>query len=548
MHNYCITARCDCVLDDLSALSPAALFLTIVASTIGAVCMLGICASGVSMLEEQVRRECLSTLLLACDQSAAKLLPVGSSWLVRALLLLSGLSSADAYSLAARDVGVYVPCITVRCARALEDLSSWPVGGILGLMACGLVASAALFACRPRSIAWQRVTAIASALLAVAALALPVAVELHPSRDCFAARPGRTDSCWDTKHAQCDFARTSWLFFSTCTRGTGVAMFDYADIVADSADSVVVLCNRFPDPTYAPTLARFQRRFPGKVYEGGASLVEGILRNHSITHVYALVNGDPGSAESKHLLAAQSKYSIILDIHAVFVNNPPFPAPVRNARISYSVPGKAPIVPHMVRLATTSRRGNLRSKLGFQNDTVFCSIGGASSFDIPFVRKLVCQIVTSPPASRPNRPRFLTANHKPFCERGAATVAWNATAIEATRFSLIHLPAFRNEYDKELFMNTCDAFLHARASGETFGLAVAEFSAMNKAVLAYYDPPSKAHLHILGRKALLYKDARSLETHIRAFSRARSSSMSWDVYTQQYNPKAVMRRFCHIFK
>eukprot|EP00966_Prymnesium_polylepis_P111312 2574578-Prymnesium_polylepis.1 len=223
---------------------------------------------------------------------------------------------------------------------------------------------------------------MASALLAVAALALPVAVELHPSQDnCFAARPGRTASCWDTMPAQCDFARTSWLFFSTCTRGTGVAMFDYADFVAYSADSVVILCKHFHDPSYATTLARFQRRFPGKVYEGDASLVEAILLNHSITHVYALVYGNSDSAEAKHLLAAQSQYSIILDIHAVFVNNPPFPPPVRNARISYSVPGKAPIVPHMVRRATTSSGENLRLMFDFQNDTVFCSSGGAMTND-----------------------------------------------------------------------------------------------------------------------------------------------------------------------
>ena len=44
MRIYCITVRCDCVLDDLSALSPAALFLTIFASTIAAICMLGMCA------------------------------------------------------------------------------------------------------------------------------------------------------------------------------------------------------------------------------------------------------------------------------------------------------------------------------------------------------------------------------------------------------------------------------------------------------------------------------------------------------------------------
>ena len=139
-------------------------------------------ASGASTLEERVPRECLSTLLRARDQSTAQLLPVVSSGLVRALLLLSGLSSADAFSLAARDVGVYVPCITVRCDRALEDISLWPLGGILVLIACGLVTSAALNAWSRRCIAWQRATAMASALLAVAALALPVFLFAHLQR------------------------------------------------------------------------------------------------------------------------------------------------------------------------------------------------------------------------------------------------------------------------------------------------------------------------------------------------------------------------------
>ena len=166
--------------------------------------------SGASTLQ-RVPRECLSTLLRARNQSAAQLLPVGSSWLVRVLLLLSGLSSADAYSFAARDVGVDVPCITVRCDRALEDLSLWLVGGILGLMACGLVTSAALFACSRRSIALQRVTAMASALLAVAALALPVFLFVHLQRMRTLASLAAASheqmmqrlhlhSCWDSCH------------------------------------------------------------------------------------------------------------------------------------------------------------------------------------------------------------------------------------------------------------------------------------------------------------------------------------------------------------
>ena len=36
---------------------------------------------------------------------------------------------------------------------------------------------------------------------------------------------------------------------------------------------------------------------------------------------------------------------------------------------------------------------------------------------------------------------------------------------------------------KVKFINTCDAMIHARAMGETFGLAVAEFSKKNKPVI-----------------------------------------------------------------
>ena len=56
------------------------------------------------------------------------------------------------------------------------------------------------------------------------------------------------------------------------------------------------------------------------------------------------------------------------------------------------------------------------------------------------------------------------------------------------------------------FFATCDAMLHAREEGETFGMAVAEFSLRNKPVITYngsgqYD---NAHVRMLGSKALLY--------------------------------------------
>ena len=63
--------------------------------------------------------------------------------------------------------------------------------------------------------------------------------------------------------------------------------------------------------------------------------------------------------------------------------------------------------------------------------------------------------------------------------------------------------------DKEFkmkFVNTSDFMIHGRARGETFGLAIAEFSIRNKPIIAFSNPPEKAHLEILGEKCLIYKD------------------------------------------
>lgn len=58
--------------------------------------------------------------------------------------------------------------------------------------------------------------------------------------------------------------------------------------------------------------------------------------------------------------------------------------------------------------------------------------------------------------------------------------------------------------DKSKFINTCDAMIHARMDGETFGLAVAEFSMHNKPVLTFGRGTDWAHIEILKDKALVY--------------------------------------------
>lgn len=50
---------------------------------------------------------------------------------------------------------------------------------------------------------------------------------------------------------------------------------------------------------------------------------------------------------------------------------------------------------------------------------------------------------------------------------------------------IIYLPTNSDLRYKEDYIKTCDVMLHARTVGETFGLAVAEFSVRNKPVITF---------------------------------------------------------------
>ena len=56
------------------------------------------------------------------------------------------------------------------------------------------------------------------------------------------------------------------------------------------------------------------------------------------------------------------------------------------------------------------------------------------------------------------------------------------------------------------FINTCDAMLHARYIGESFGLSCAEFSVRNKPIITYEKSPERNHIDTLGEKGIYYEN------------------------------------------
>ena len=132
----------------------------------------------------------------------------------------------------------------------------------------------------------------------------------------------------------------------------------------------------------------------------------------------------------------------------------------------------------------TELEENLRVKLGIPTDaTVLGRHGAYGSFNIEFAKQAVIEAL-----NQREDLWFVFLHTEPFVEHPRASF----------------LPGTHDPVAKVQFINTCDAMLHARAEGETFGLAIAEFSHRNKPVITYGDSFDRFHSETLGAKGTYY--------------------------------------------
>lgn len=181
-----------------------------------------------------------------------------------------------------------------------------------------------------------------------------------------------------------------------------------------------------------------------------------------------------------------------------------------------------PFVPHMIDVPVTS--DNLRHELGIpKEDIVFGRYGGLDTFDIPFAKYVIHDMLTSR-----EDVWFLFQNTNQFIQHDRA----------------IFLPPSVDMNYKAKFISTCDAMLHARNQGESFGLACGEFSTLGKPVITYSHSPEKSHLDILGEKGLYYTNQESLMNILNAFSP--DNTKDWNCY-RDYTPERVIAKFKQVY-
>jgi hypothetical protein len=186
---------------------------------------------------------------------------------------------------------------------------------------------------------------------------------------------------------------------------------------------------------------------------------------------------------------------------------------------------RIPYVPHMIHLPSVE--GDLRPELGLTpTQTVLGYYGGSDSFNLRFVHQTLLKAL-----NQRSDLVFLFMNVSPFAQHER----------------LLFLPGSAYPIHKVRFIQTCDAMIHARGIGESFGLACGEFSIKNKPVFTYAFSPQRSHIDILGPKAILYTGAQNLLEKLLAVDRAWQHQQSWDAYSEHFQAAAVMEKFKRVF-
>lgn len=304
-------------------------------------------------------------------------------------------------------------------------------------------------------------------------------------------------------------------------RGTSVAVADYARYNQEvlGNESVIAYCKTLgqeKDMGNVPeVIEALEKSFKVIGYRAGD--LESKIDTEKVDLAYFINSG------RKEDLPTNVKTAV----HAVFQFNDPHGD--RYAYISKWLSdtmsgGSIPFVPHIVDLPTPA--GTFRKSLGIREDQIIIGrIGGYFTFDLPFVKDTIRGLVEKDTAGKYV---FLFVGTEPFINHP------NVKFLNE-----IHSPQ-----KKANFINTCDAMIHARVRGESFGLSIAEFLSLNKPVLAWNGGQDRNHLEMLRDSGTLYSNSKDIEDIL---LNLKDLKECWTDRVQDFKPETVMKKFNEVF-
>ena len=298
-------------------------------------------------------------------------------------------------------------------------------------------------------------------------------------------------------------------------RGSENALWDYANFNETILGNHSLICHPGKlENAKNPTYAKWKARFPLVPYRTKIEL-SSKLKERGVDILYQI---KPGPYDGFVIPGIKNC------IHSMFLSDEfhgdSF-AYVSRWASRVMTGGEKSFVPHFV--PKFESKLDLRQALGIPTKAkVFGRHGGWDTFNIPFVREAVVQHAQQNPENH-----FLFLNTEPMCG------SENLTNIH-------YLAATVDPEAKARFLATCDAMLHARLHGETFGLAVGEFAVLGKPVITFSESRERAHLEMLGNQALPYSHTGELVGILREFRPHKTQGTQYEIFA---DPKVVMELF-----
>jgi glycosyltransferase involved in cell wall biosynthesis len=297
-----------------------------------------------------------------------------------------------------------------------------------------------------------------------------------------------------------------------CLRGTEVALYTYAKYNEEILGNKSVILSS--PSNNLDSLPKFMDRF--EVVLINFSEYENYLKENNFDYLYVIKSGGNDGL---------CLYSIPTLVHAVFRANEP-----HGHKYFYisdwlckdqGYPVETHSLPHICEKLPPPNY-DLRKKLNISDDTtVFGYYGGSTEFNIDFVKVAIKKIV-----EERNDIKFIFMNINKFIEHP----------------SVIFLDGTYDLFEKSSFVNACDAMIHARSGGETFGLAVSEFALENKPIITYDLSGERAHIEILGERGIYYKNFDEVY-HILSNLNEYIKYNDYHTPYLQFSPEIIMNKF-----
>jgi len=291
-------------------------------------------------------------------------------------------------------------------------------------------------------------------------------------------------------------------------RGTSIATYDYAHFNETILGNKSIIASL--NTSELKSFEKFNSRFDTHIFESFSQ-----IQKFSCNYFYSLKYGF-----NDNMLHPNAKNLV----HVVFPSYEPHGDVYAYVSkwLAENHGDNSQYVSHMINLP----ENNLDFKEFFNiKDQLVIGWYGGNNFEIPFAKQAIIDV-----ASKRKDIIFLFMNQDPFCDLP------NVMFIEGTT----------DQEQKVAFINTCDAMIHARERGETFGLAIAEFSSKNKPIITYSLSPEKNHLEILQNKGLYYSNYSELLNILTNIQHSDINGKEWNCY-QDYTPEKIIQQFNQVF-